>query len=933
MQVLLDKTLNIISIQENGLLIHSTCLYPFYSPDGTKVAFWVQDYDYQNDTYLSTYQLYCKNLITNDLFQINSGNGSCPLPPNTTLNELVYNAAFSPDGSKILFLTTSTNLIPADTILSAQNPSGNRWYVYDFVDTSFTRVSSTSSVFGNNIDRNEALWYDNDNVVFVTLSNNLVSGININSHYEVYMKNISSGNIIHVSRKEDTNITPYFIGSCINIAVAPNKVSFYSYELGFVIKNMVDTSIQRVQELPEILGFGIVTPETLTWSDDGTKMLFRITTGTSITSDTNGLVDDFVYDFSNDTIIPLNENSLETIYGNGYSKNATFSPDGTKVAFISNSYNIDPSSTNPIDNLYFKDLDTRILTRVSKSATNGNISSNVLGYTWVTNDTLAFTSFSNDIVSGDTNTDVDWFFRDTQNNTTIRINYNMNQQLFSSNNQYEGVIRKAVFNNVGTRILFTTKLKTLNPTFYTPSYDEYDIFEKIFIEEYVSFPTSINHSVEANDAINSYVENGKLLAYTVNDSITGTPTYSIVGSAYVERVNSIRYKNDSSNIRWMSFNYPNLPFDTPVPAKIGVGLFNSSNTLLDDIIDIKQNSVTTTQNPVYGTMAIIPVRPQNDIVLVSAGDDQQRICDPIVYLESTVIGNMSGHTFLWELISGDPITLLIDSQTQAHYVIDGSSRDRIFRFWIDKGKYNEQYKDVIIYSTPTDIFKNNDIGIETPLNVAVSNDSNLYVMSYSLIGSDYFDYNIPFNSSGTYNLYASGIEWSLPLAFYETDTDAKKYYRSAFLYTTLETNINGYWETLHVSTINDSRTYQPLIVGVPFRIGSVFDINGVATVYYTNVDYSSSSMTANLVASQMTCDTSINATKTSTIYVISDVVGSDNVTTINTMATSDIVYNRTNTIYVMEPVSGEDNITTQYATVHTGLNFTIFRYNGAVIGG
>ena len=49
-------------------------------------------------------------------------------------------------------------------------------------------------------------------------------------------------------------------------------------------------------------------------------------------------------------------------------------------------------------------------------------------------------------------------------------------------------------------------------------------------------------SVEANDSINAYVDNGKLLAYTVNDSITGTPTYSIVGSTYVERVNSINHK-------------------------------------------------------------------------------------------------------------------------------------------------------------------------------------------------------------------------------------------------------------------------------------------------------------------------------------------------------------------------------------------------------
>ena len=930
MQVLLDKTLNIISIQENGLLIHSTCLYPFYSPDNNKVAFWVQDYDYQNDVYLSSYQLYCKNLKTNKLIKINTGNGTCPLPPNVSPNEKIYNASFSPDSNSILFLTTSTNLILGDTSLSSQTPSYNRWYVYNFISETFVRVSSTALLYGNSYDGNEAIWYDNNNVVFTTLSNNLVTGLNTNEHYEVFLKNITTGNITHISRRESSNISPFFTYSCINISCCNDKISFYSYELGYVIKKISDTTLTRVQELPGISTYGIISTDTMSWSSDGTKLLFRISSGTSIIPDTNGVDDDFVYDFNTDAIIPLNENSLETIFGNGYSRHASFSPDGTMVAFISNSYNIDPTSTNPIDNLYCKNLSTRILTRISKSTTNGNILSNILGYTWLTDNTLAFTSYSNDLVAGDNNNIVDWFVRNIANSTTIRINYNTNMQLFSEMNNYNGLLRKEMFNSLGTRLVFTTKLKTLNPNFYTPSYDEYDIFEKIFIEETVAYPISVDYSVEANDSINAYVDNGKLLAYTVNDSITGTPTYSIVGSTYVERVNSINHKNDNTNIRWMSFKYPNLPYDCPVPAKIGVGFFNSSNTLLDDIIDIKQNNVTTAQNSVYGAVALISVRPQNDIVLTTAGDDQQRICDPIVYLQATVNGNLSGHTFLWELISGEPVTLIQNSQTQAHYVVDSTTRDRVFRFWIDKGKYNQQFNDVKIYATPTDYFSLISGG---PSNLEVNTDFDpvLKVSLYSLSSASPDNLN-NIHGYATYDKYSVAISWALPDLYLLADNNKIILYKSSFVGTTLEANTNGVWYTLISVGINDSRFYAGIPIGTPIRIGSIYNFKGKEQIYYSDVVYSSSLITGyDRVYQGILAESSLTYTTAKTIYDMTAINVNDEITQ-SALLQTNLDVTRNNTIYDMTNIILDDEITNiQFST--SNLSYTIYRYNGAVIGG
>lgn len=934
MQVLLDKTLNIISIQENGLLIHSTCLYPFYSPDNNKVAFWVQDYDYQNDVYLSTYQLYCKNLKTSKLTKINTGNGTCPLPPNVSSNEKIYNASFSPDSNAILFLTTSTNLVSGDTVLSGQSPLHNRWYVYNFNSENFIRVSATNTIYGNSYDGNEAIWYDNNSVVFTTLSNNLVSGLNTNEHYEVFLSNVYNGNITHISRKENSNLSPFFTYSCINISCCNDKVAFYSYELGYVIKKISDTSLTRVQELTGISTYGIVSTGVLSWSSDGTKLLFNISSGTTITADTNSVDDDFVYDFNTDTIIPLNENSTETVFGNGYSRHASFSPDGTMVAFISNSYNIDPTSTNPIDNLYCKNLSSRILTRISKSITNGNISSNILGYTWITDNTLAFTSYSNDLVSNDTNNVVDWFVRNISDNTTTRINYNTNMQLFSELNDFNGLLRKETFNSLGTRLVFTTKLKSLNPTFYTPSFDEYDIFEKIFVEETLSYPSSINYSVEANDSINAYVDNGKLLAYTVNDTITGTPTFSIVGSTYVERVNSINYKNDNTSIRWMSFNYPNLPFDCPTPAKIGVGVFNSSNTLLDDLIDIKQNNVTSTQNPVYGTIALISVRPQNDIVLTTAGEDQQRICDPIVYLQATVNGNLSGHTFLWELLSGDAVTLIQDSQTQAHYVVDGTTHDRVFRFWIDKGKYNEQFNDVKIYATPTDYMKiNNNVPILDSLSVDASFDPLLSISNYSLSGSAPFDYTIYENSLGTFEQYIISISWGLPDLYLIAENAKTIFYKNSFVGTTLEANIDGQWTTLTTLSINGTRNFSPVTIGQSLRIGAIYNFKGTTNIFYSNIILTAPLISGNDIVNAKTAANSsvTNVALNKTIYDMVILTPVDEIQQLQ-IVKSVIDVTRNNTVYDMTIIDNSDEITNAQFSA-SNLNYTIYRYNGAVIGG
>ena len=234
MQTIFANTVNIISMSNNGLLVHSTCLYPFYSPDNTMVGFWVQDYDYTNDIYLSTYHLYIKDLYTNSLTKVDIGNGSNPLIENTSSNRFIYGAHFSPDSSQILFLTTSTNLIFSDTDLYSKPVSNDhRWYYYNIFLNTYNRVMYNRvgfntgygfyGVYGNLPDYHEALWIDDRNIAVVSYSNNLNDNgtlYAIPSHLEVFSSNLDSNAIFGEGKLtfnhlvENNNSFPGLRGIC-----------------------------------------------------------------------------------------------------------------------------------------------------------------------------------------------------------------------------------------------------------------------------------------------------------------------------------------------------------------------------------------------------------------------------------------------------------------------------------------------------------------------------------------------------------------------------------------------------------------------------------------------------------------------------------------------------------------------------------------------
>lgn len=90
-------------------------------------------------------------------------------------------------------------------------------------------------------------------------------------------------------------------------------------------------------------------------------------------------------------------------------------------------------------------------------------------------------------------------------------------------------------------------------------------------------------------------------------------------------------------------------------------------------------------------------------------DEIISLCLTTVEFTPVLRGIATGHTYLWEQISGDQSTVIwLTPKNQKDVVIDlGNMKvDRVFRFWISKGTRYEKYYDIHIYGTPFDRITN-----------------------------------------------------------------------------------------------------------------------------------------------------------------------------------------------------------------------------------
>ena len=156
-------------------------------------------------------------------------------------------------------------------------------------------------------------------------------------------------------------------------------------------------------------------------SGDGRLVAFSSEATNLVTGDTNGDSDIFVRDLQSGltTRVSVDSNGFE---GNGKSNSPSISADGRFVAFSSNATNLVPGDTNGKIDIFVHDRHLGTTTLVSTHS-DGTQASDHASSPSISADGLfvAFSSNATNLVAGDTNGFIDIFVRDLQNGLTTRV--------------------------------------------------------------------------------------------------------------------------------------------------------------------------------------------------------------------------------------------------------------------------------------------------------------------------------------------------------------------------------------------------------------------------------------------------------------------------------------------------------------------------------
>ena len=156
-------------------------------------------------------------------------------------------------------------------------------------------------------------------------------------------------------------------------------------------------------------------------SADGRYVAFESQATNLVTGDTNAVGDIFVRDRDTGTTTRVSVSSSD-VQGNGDCSSPSISADGRYVAFNSAASNLVSGDTNARNDVFVRDRDTGVTTRVS--LTSGGAQANGhSGYLSLSADGghVAFASEATNLVSGDTNGWYDVFVRDLGGGVTTRV--------------------------------------------------------------------------------------------------------------------------------------------------------------------------------------------------------------------------------------------------------------------------------------------------------------------------------------------------------------------------------------------------------------------------------------------------------------------------------------------------------------------------------
>lgn len=389
--------LTLVSTDTNGAQYGESSFRPAFSSDGSALAFTqlrITGWDWY-------YFSQIKNLTTGEVVAAH------PAPPGATIVGEVYGAVLSPDFTKIVSWGSASGMSP---------DGGNGRYDVFVTDlTTGTVVVASKNALGQSANQasNNAVMLPDGRVAFETWADNLVAG-DTNNETDIFIKDLATGEVICVSTASDGSLrsgrseTPVFsadgavvvFSSGARLVAEDTNNTFDIY-----VKNLATGQTTLVSTGLDGAASGVVQSNRPAISADGTKVLFRSDASNLVDGDTNGRADLFLKDLVTGTVTRVNV-AADGAQEDGWSGDTfALSPDGTKIAWSSNSTNLAPGVLGAGNgDLFLKDLLTGEVVRVSAkpSGEGGD------GYSFdpvfsPDGEWLAFSSYADDLTPDDNN--------------------------------------------------------------------------------------------------------------------------------------------------------------------------------------------------------------------------------------------------------------------------------------------------------------------------------------------------------------------------------------------------------------------------------------------------------------------------------------------------------------------------------------------------
>ena len=381
---------------------------------------------------------------------------------------LSVNATLSADGTKVVFQSDAANLVDGDNnALADIFVKDLTWGTVTRINTSVTGAEANAG--GNPIDPpvtgspiTPILSADGSKVAFVSAATNLVNG-DTNDWADVFVKDLNTGVITRATNAEGNDESYY-----ASLSADGSKVAFYSYADNLVfgdnngtwdvfVKDMNTGALERVSTTSN----GSEADEASfnpTLSADGSKVAFYSYASNLVENDTNGLVDVFVKDLNTGEITRVNTD-VNGVEADSHGFDPVLSADGTKVAFYSDASNlvVGDTDTNGVKDVFVKDLQTGIVTRVSTDAEGTQADGESLDVSLSADGTkVLFSSEATNLVEGDTNGVKDVFVKDLITGAIVRVNTDVNGQ------QADGhEASSAMLSADGTKVIFSSTASNL----------------------------------------------------------------------------------------------------------------------------------------------------------------------------------------------------------------------------------------------------------------------------------------------------------------------------------------------------------------------------------------------------------------------------------------------------------------------------------------